>query len=160
MEESQKSRLRTYAWSYFAYHADQRMKTFHFYLLLVTAIVAGFLAALSRIDDSNLPYLSILGLLLFFVSLMFALLDRRNRELVRNGEAALKHLDALEGLPSDSDVPHILQIIDHDDYTTSRKRGFWPSQRHIGYSSVLGSIFFLFGTLGVVSAVFCLVYQG
>src|SRR5689334_9313771 len=34
--------FREYAWDYFALHADHRLRAFHFYILLSTALVGGF----------------------------------------------------------------------------------------------------------------------
>lgn len=42
MDTQKETMFRTYAWSYFAYHADQRMKTFNFFLI-VAGLFAGAL---------------------------------------------------------------------------------------------------------------------
>jgi hypothetical protein len=150
MDDAQKNRLRTYAWSYFAYHADQRMKTFHFYLILVTAIVAGVVAAITKFDRENLRYLSGLWFLLTFVSVMFSWLEGRNRELVKNGEKALRHLDQLEGHVREKNVPHALEIFALDDYHTERKPKIPLVESHISYSDVLRRIFWTFGFGGFI----------
>ena len=41
MEQSEKQLFRNYAWSYFAYHADQRMKTFNFFLVAAGLLSSG-----------------------------------------------------------------------------------------------------------------------
>ena len=146
MEESQKQRLRDYAWKYFALHAEQRMKTFHFYLLLSTVLVGGFINGIKESD--NYPLFSVIGLLLALVSLLFGKLDERNKELVRNGEAALKFLDDLEGLDNIDKKPHVLEIFSHDDFSD-------PKLNKFSYSSFLKLIFCLFGFLGLVAFVYC-----
>jgi hypothetical protein len=156
MEESQKNRLRKYAWDYFVYHAEQRIKTFNLYLIIVAILIGGFGTVIIKTKEEYLPWLSIFGFLLVIFSVAFALLDKRNRELVRNGEAALKYLDELEELPNDGSFPHVLKIFSRDDHMSSNKA--WYSIRaHVSYSAILRIIFLVFGLLGFVTSVFCLI---
>lgn len=155
MDEPQFTRMRTYAWNYFAYHADQRMKTLQFYLVMVAALAAGIVALLTKTppdpasepaahNTSHLP--SSLCFLITFLSVIFLLLDRRNAQLVKNGERALSHLDSLEGHPEESDRPHVLALFIADDHATKVK----PTRKHISYSDLLKCLFIVFGGLALL----------
>ena len=146
MEDSQKNRLRTYAWSYFAYHADQRMKTFHFYLIVTSALTAGIITLESKSVDQLGRTPSFLCFGVAFLSLMFGFLDRRNARLVKNGEAALRHLDSLENHERTGSVPHVLEIFAIDDHTAQLN-----SRDHYSYSKILRGIFWVFGVAGVLA---------
>jgi drug/metabolite transporter (DMT)-like permease len=52
MPEEHRSETREYVWRYFSLHADQRLKTFHFYLILVTVVLGG---ALTFLKDAKTP---------------------------------------------------------------------------------------------------------
>jgi len=136
--------LRDYAWDYFALHADQRIKTFNFFVVFAT-LLAGAIVGLIK-DKGDIRWISLLGFLLFFLSIIFWALDRRNRGLVRNGEEAIKFLDAELDLPDFRGAPHVLQIFAHDDHFTDE--GF-----HITYSKCLGFVFFIFAVLGIALGV-------
>jgi hypothetical protein len=80
-----------YAWKWFCFHADQRIKMFNFMLIVFGIFAAGVVNAL----DKNLPSFAIAGLCFFAMVLagIFTLLDRRNRDLVWLGEDALMDLE-------------------------------------------------------------------
>lgn len=80
-----------YAWSWFNYHAGQRMTMFN-YLLAVTGL---FATAIVSAYDKHLPnvFSGILCLAAAFFALAFLLLDYRNRKLVWLGEDILIHLE-------------------------------------------------------------------
>lgn len=146
MEESQKTRLRSYAWNYFAYHAEQRLKTFQFYLGLIAALAAGIVALLPKAQSNSLARLPSYGcFVIAFLSLMFCWLDRRNARLAKNGEAALSYLDTLEGHPEEGE-PHVLALFIADDHATKIK----PKHRHISYTDVLTVIFATFGIIAII----------
>ena len=73
-----------FAWKWFAYHADQRVKMFNFMLIVFGIFAAGLVNAL----DKHVPKPAVV-LFAFFagiLALVFSLLDRRNRDLVWLGE--------------------------------------------------------------------------
>jgi hypothetical protein len=130
-----------YAWNYFAIHAEQRLKTFHFYLLVCAAIVAGGAAILR--DKELRSIAGFLYLFLAVLSFIFWKLDVRNRELVKNGEAAIKHLESEVEAHAIGDVPHVLRIMLREHVMTER-RDPWR------YSHCLNGVFLTFGTVGTV----------
>ena len=155
MDDVQKNRLREYAWNYFVCHAEQRLKTFHLYLILVSVIIAGFTTALNYSEDHR--WLCSFGFILSFLSLVFWTLDRRNRELVKNGEAALNFLDECEGLEDNDDEPHILKIFKHDDYMIKRNPNVPFLHTHVTYSKFLILVFTALGLAGLGAGIACLV---
>jgi hypothetical protein len=140
--------LRDYAWAYFAFHADQRMKTFNFFLIIAGLMTGGITSLLKADGDSR--WIWQLGLSLSILSLVFWKLDQRNKMLVRNGEAALKFLDSLHNHPDECGVPHVLRIFDRDDHYTKSATAFPLDSGHFGYSKCLGLIFSIFTALGLL----------
>ncbi len=152
-DDTVRSRLRDYAWKYFQFHADQRMKTFHFFLLISGGVIAGFV---SKAGDQK-GVAAALGFLLSFMCLVFGKLEKRNRELVKNGEAALKHLDDFEGLKDKGNEPNPLRLFTRDDFVTRQ----FPKERNIvkasfAYSMVLALVFWVLGLLGFFAGIFCM----
>src|ERR1043166_1147764 len=153
MEPSQEQMFRTYAWAYFSYHADQRMKTFNFFLV-GAGLLAGGITTLIK-DGGDPRWVCPLGIVLTVLSAVFWKIDQRNHDLVRNGEAALRYLDSLHNFPDHGEAPHVLRIFDRDDYYTTNASRFPLSEGHFSYTNCLGFVFALFGTLGIFFAIAC-----
>lgn len=81
-----------YAWKWFSYHADQRVKMFNF-MLIVFGVFAT--AIVSAVGNEDLPsgFTAVLCFVAAALALIFPLLDRRNRDLVWMGEELLTHLE-------------------------------------------------------------------
>jgi hypothetical protein len=81
-----------YAWKWFSFHADQRVKMFNFMLVVFGIFAAGVVNAF---DKAALPRVALAGLCFFgtFLAWAFTLLDRRNRDLVWLGEDVLMELE-------------------------------------------------------------------
>ena len=79
-----------YAWDWFHYHASQRLTAFRFYLIIVAAILAGYI---NSFDNELYPFSSVLALIGAIVSFVFLQLDRRNEELVNHGRDLLDELE-------------------------------------------------------------------
>lgn len=89
----------TYAWNWFQYHADQRLKAFNFFVVILGILVAAYGAAMKEfVTASNHPEayewfaigVAVCGAL---ISIAFLFIDVRNRELVDCGR---RWLDSLE----------------------------------------------------------------
>lgn len=145
--------FRSYAWSYFSYHADQRMKTFNFFLI-VAGLFAGGISTLLR-DGGNPGWVCPLGIALTLLSAIFWKIDRRNRQLVRNGENAIRYLDSLHDLPDEDKKPHVLKIIERDDYLVGNSSILPLIDGHFSYTKCLGLVFLLFGALGLFFSLGC-----
>ena len=105
-----------YAWSWFRYHAGQRMAAFRFFLILLAALV---LAMANAPEEGDLIFVWMIGGFGAFVSFAFLVLEIRNEALVDVGRNALSCVE-------ESDVslkaePR-LQLIGIE-----RKHCFWTS---------------------------------
>src|SRR5258706_731665 len=80
-----------YAWKWFSYHADQRVKMFNFMLI----VFGVFATAIVTSVDKGLPswFIAFLCFVAAALGLIFSLLDRRNRDLVWVGEEVLTYLE-------------------------------------------------------------------
>lgn len=73
------------------YHvADQRLKVFNFYLLVVLASLASSIKVLS---DESVHLLAFLGVGQIFAGLSFYLLETRNKTLLNRLRATMRHLE-------------------------------------------------------------------
>jgi hypothetical protein len=94
---SAREETREYVWNYWSFHADERLRTFHFYILVVTVLVAGTLAYLK---DARTPILACIGgIALPIVSFVFWRLDCRVRTMIHRAESILKSIE--ESIPTD-----------------------------------------------------------
>jgi hypothetical protein len=79
---------KNYLWEHFKFNADQRLKAFHFYVLLSVFADGGVYAIVEKGREHawHLP----LGLFLMLLALVFYALDRRSRELLQLSENGLR----------------------------------------------------------------------
>ncbi len=139
-----------YAWGYFEVHAGQRLTTFRFYLIVATLLTTGLFATLQK--DFKFPTVSlVLGALLIFFSFVFRKLDARNKQLVENGQNALRLIDD-HSIPQRKDEPpHQLKLFARDDFETKplrEKVSFWNESNSYSYSSCFALVFFAFTLVG------------
>jgi hypothetical protein len=80
-----------YAWKWFCFHADQRVKMFNYMLIVFGIFAAGVVNAL----HNQMQIDAVVGLCFFaaVLAVIFMLLDRRNRDLVWLGEDVLMDLE-------------------------------------------------------------------
>ena len=76
-----------HAWEWFKYHADQRLRSFYYFLITV-----GALSVMYSQPSSNNSLRSILPILGAFICFVFYLLDIRNEELINNSKSILEKL--------------------------------------------------------------------
>jgi hypothetical protein len=139
--------FRDYAWNYFSLHADQRMKAFHFYILLSSAI-AGGLSILIKNGEIH-KWMCLFGMLLIFFSFIFWKFDQRTSELIKLAEGALIFLDAQYELPSESGIPHPLELFSREKILTSKKKSYPLLSGHFSYSRSLRWVFFTISMIGI-----------
>ena len=82
-----------YAWKWFAFHADQRVKMFNYMLVVFGIFAVGIANALDK--SKGVPPIVAAGLCFVaaILAVIFARLDARNRDLVWFGEDVLMHLE-------------------------------------------------------------------
>jgi len=142
-----------YVWCYFQLHAEQRLKTFEFYIVMATVLLSGYGVSLKETDLK--PISVVLGILLTILSFVFWKLDIRNKQLIKNAEQALKTIEN-ECLPENSgDTPNIFKLLNYDDFKTKQEkektsRFFW--QKHFSYSKCFNTMFFVFAILGIIAS--------
>lgn len=140
IDDQLRKELHDRAWAYFDRHAEQRLKTVNFYLILCVAIAAGFVSVVSSSNIFNgWPF----GIVLAVVSFIFWKLEDRNRELVKHSESVLKQLEDL--LPSN--VPISLRLFGSEEQKSEERK----SDRSIitGRYSYTTCFRLLFGILGI-----------
>jgi hypothetical protein len=82
----------------FHFLADQRLKAFHFYILLLTASVAGTFSA-HQADKLSFMWQLAIGALHLIIPLIFMLLEQRNVVLVDTAASSLCEIEKHSGLP-------------------------------------------------------------
>lgn len=147
--------LRKQAWDYFALHAQQRLTTLNFYIVLSSALTAAIVASFQK--EFQFPLLrGVAGLLMAVFSYAFWRLDLRNRWFVKRAEAALSAFE-LGHQHDDWSSRHLpVEFLFSDErrherqrtQRTSRSRRLLVPQ---SYSDTFNMLFFLFGLAGSVS---------
>jgi hypothetical protein len=153
MTPEERKEARTYAWGYFALHADQRMKLFNFFLILSGLILGAFPAVKGIAAGSRV--VSLLPLLLVLAAFVFWRLEERTRRLVKNAETALRFLDNEWPLePLSDQTPHYLCLFERDDYLTGLLKGRWWMRRlvPISYADNFRIVYLMVGGAGLVLA--------
>jgi hypothetical protein len=153
MEQPARNETRDYAWKYFALHADQRLRAFNFYLLIVAVILGGLLAYLK--DARSPVYAAPAGFLLPILSYIFWRLDGRSQEFIRHAETVLKAIE--KDIPVEQ-VPEELRLFIGEDTKTQQLRkqrgtpGLNPiswARGHFGYYGCFKAAFVLFALVGI-----------
>lgn len=76
---------------WFKIHAEQRLKLFNFYVIILIGLVAGYSAALKE----NITLIEFMApIILLLVTYAFKNLDKRSAGLVKIAEQALQEIDA------------------------------------------------------------------
>lgn len=152
-------KFREYLWNYFSTHADQRLKTFHFFLI-ISALLFGAYGALFK-EASGSLIICLFLLLVTFTSFVFWKLDQRTRGMIRNSENALKIIDKklLEDMKGFNTNDDVLNIFDYEDEQTKKTNDtscfFFKTY---SYSLCFNLIFLVFGCIGVLITLFHLTY--
>jgi len=138
---------RDYAWAYFSSHVDQRMSLFNFFVALSAAAFAGLGYSLSV--PSLAPLACVLGILLTFISYIFAKLDRRAGSFLKLAEDALADLET--SLPTTS-----ARLVTRERQRTEklqRERGQLNPLYHLTYGGAFRSVFRVAAIVGIVGFV-------
>jgi hypothetical protein len=146
---------REYAWNYFQLHAQQRMRSFNFFVVIAAILTAG-LAELFK-KDFEFRFLGVvLGLCLMVISIVFGKLDERVRFLIKHSEDVLKELE--KDLLSDTEYQYreeTMLFLTEEKKTyqtrTSPDTHIW--NRLLSYSYCFGCVYLSFYTLGLVAVI-------
>ncbi len=141
---------REHVWSYFQLHAQQRLTTFNFYIVLSSALIAAGAAPLKA--GAGVPYpLLPLGSILTLLSFVFWKLDTRNRQLIKNAEDGLRYVEERLGLLDGSGPLRPTAVFLRDAEYVERQRQR-EHRRHWSYSRCFNAAFITLGTVGALSA--------
>lgn len=149
LNKEDRDTFRNYAWEYFKFHADQRMKTFNFFLI-AEGLFAGAIATLIKTNGAP-TIVKALSVVFCLLSIIFWKIDQRNKRLVKNGEEAVKYLDDLYDLPNNGKEPHVLKIFTRDDFHTDKAKQIGRPfiEAHYSYTWCLSCVFAIFLILGI-----------
>src|SRR4051812_44484065 len=81
-----------YAWKCWSFLSEQRQKTFHYYILVLAASMAGNIAVFEKLMKAK-PVI-LFGCWHICVGGLFFLIDIKNRKLLYAPRAALKHFES------------------------------------------------------------------
>jgi hypothetical protein len=140
------SAFRDHAWDYFALHADQRLKTFHFYILLETGLVAAMLVA-ARAGTFNIWTYWVIGIFMVLLSFVFWKIDQRTKGMIKVSEEVLKEFEhqVTIALPNNNITKYAPFSNDPQVSGLVGKSLFGV----LSYSTCFGIVFVSFATLGV-----------
>lgn len=153
LSQEEKEMFRNSAWIHFSIHAEHRLKVFQFYITLSTALLAGSILSFNYIESFYI--LLIMSFILTFISFVFWKLDVRTRNLVKNAEDAIKHLDEMHELPETDGEPNPLKLFTRDDFRTNKlKLGTkFSFALYMSYKNCFEYIFAMFGSIGLLGFV-------
>ncbi len=91
-----------HGWRYFELHANQRISLFRYYIIFFSLYVTG--VGFLLIKSSNLPckteneFITIASIIFILITIIFWLLDCRNRKLIHIAEASLRKFEDVHSL--------------------------------------------------------------
>jgi hypothetical protein len=145
---------RDYAWSYFQLHANQRISSFNFFVVIAALLTTGLAGTLKM--DFEYHYLGvILALSLIVISFIFWKMDQRVRFLIKHAEEALKSIEKEWMSNADFIGPELALFRGEEEKTKSvRSPGSWnPVQWHLLYSECFSAVYLVFGALGTIGGI-------
>ena len=145
---------RDYAWSYFQLHANQRISSFNFFVVLAALLTTGLAGTLK--SEFKHDYVGVfLGLSLIVISFVFWKMDQRVRYLIKHAEKALKTIEE-QWVRNEDSIGAELTLFgtEEEDSDRIRDAGSWnPWQRHLSYAECFGAVYVVFAFLGLVGGV-------
>ncbi len=154
-DEKRLVEFREYLWKYFSMHADQRLKTFNFYLL-ISALLFGAYGTLFK-NASGSIIICFFPSLITFTSFVFWKLDQRTKSMIKYSENALKLIDKelcqdFIGIIS----PDMLNIFKYEDNQTEKnnKDTYCFLCKTYSYTNCFNLIFLVFGGIGLLITIF------
>ena len=139
-----------HAWRYFELHANQRIALFRFYIVFFSIFATAACFLLIRFPYNRVIHEFsgiFLGLVFVALTIVFHLLDKRNRQLIDYAENGLRYLE--------QSFVHEMQIFTQEDLDCKNKNSC------IQHSSCFNTIFiagYIMGVMYVVFSILCLVY--
>lgn len=149
MEHDQQQNLRQYVWNHLSFYAGERSLWLRLFISVGSALALGA-AGLLRTEATEIV-VAPLGLVLAILGVLFWIMNRGLSARVRQGEAALRHLDAELKLPNvKGGAPHFLRLLDQSAGEGDRAKGCCGG---FDESSIASAVYLLFALLGLFFAV-------
>ena len=144
--------FRDYLWKYFALHADQRLKTFNFFIIIAGALTAAIVSGMVAPHRTHLSLA--LALVLILTSYIFWQLDVRMKSLIKTAENALGVLDRTCKLPQHDDL-YAFRIFEHEQHTRTTASHGWRRilNPNLSYSHCFNIVFATFAVFASLVAV-------
>jgi len=143
-----------YAWSYFQLHANQRMSSFNFFVVIAALLTTGLAGTLK--SDFKQHYVGVvLALILIVISFIFWKVDQRVRYLIKHAEEALIAIEETWKINSDFINPK-LALFQLEKEKTEKICGLNPWnlwQWHLSYSNCFGVVYLVFVVLGITGGI-------
>lgn len=127
-------------WKYFSLHADQRMKTVNFFIVISGVLIAAIVRAYTS-DNMNW-YVSGCSLLVTLLSYIFYRIDCRNKDLIKLSEQALIEW---EKQYLSSEKAECCKLFSNEKIKTEQSR---TNDLYLTYSNALNILFSLVGIAG------------
>lgn len=99
------------AWKWFEFHADQRLRAFYYFLLIMGALSWGYINCLLNYSQKLEVVTHVIPFFGIIVSLAFLFIEIRNVELVNIGREVLAALDFPPSVIDSKDPPDRYEII-------------------------------------------------
>ena len=144
---------REYALSYFQLHANQRMTTFNFFVVIAALLTTGISGTFNK-DFQNHFFGIILGLRFIVISFTFWKLNQRVRYLIKHAETTLKAIEQEwigESSGSGGALKSVALFSAEEEQTTGmRSQQSWaPWAWHLSYADCFGNCIFHIWCIGV-----------
>ena len=141
-----------YAWKYFELHANQRMSTFNFFIVIAALMTTALAKTFER--DFQYSYVGIiLGIGLSLSAYIFWKLDQRVRFLIKHAEGVLKEIE-LHWLNNLGEDKFLSNLFTGEDAKTSNNKKIFPLiYATLSYSNCFNIIYLLFGLFGILGFV-------
>ena len=136
---------RNHVWTYFKFHAKQRITVFNFFLVLSGFIIAGLTAAIQA-EGLILLVGAVLGSLLILISFIFWKFDQRVSFLIKHAEKALIELESIFPEPSACLFSNEAALTEHAKSSGS----LWS--RHWTYGRSFRALFCIMGVFGLLGS--------
>ena len=144
MKESDLLTFREFHWKYFSLHADQRLKTFNFFIVVSAIFIGAYMNMLDGAEENVL--LIIFPIIIALISFVFWKLDIRTKHMIKNAEKAIKSIDS-KLLEEYGDEYAYMNLFQHDDNIQAERKDY-------SYSKCFSFIFILIILLGISAATY------
>lgn len=146
-----------YAWNYFKLHADQRMATFNFFIVISALLTT---ALVNSINNEGCGHWScivgiVISISLCVVAFVFCKLDRRVSFLIKHAEKVLKSIENISR-KNESAIEQVYALFSTEEKQTNlirrkKTRCFW--RRHLTFKdcfNIVYSVVFSIGGVGLI----------